>query len=163
MSFWYYWLAAGIILIIIEIFTPGFVLASFGIGCLLAAIAAGLGLSVYFQIIAFCVGTIVVFFGIRPLYKKHLLPEADREPTNIEALRGQKARVIETIDPDKDSGRVKIGGEDWRAVCPDHLILPVGELVEVVRIEGVKAIVKKIKSKNTKQNGPSNAISEQEG
>ena len=158
MSLWYYWLAAGIILIIIEIFTPGFVLASFGIGCLLAAIADGLGLSIYFQIIAFCVGTIIVFFGIRPLYKKHILPEGEREPTNIEALRGQKARVLETIDPDKDTGRVKIGGEDWRAVCPDPIVFQVGELVEVVRIEGVKAIVKRIKPKQSKADGSAKPV-----
>ena len=144
MISWYYWLILGILLIIIEIFTPGFVLASFGIGCLLAALGSFLGFNIYIQITLFCFGTLFVFFTIRPLYKKHILPEKDQEPTNVDALKGQQARVIEKIDPDQDSGRVKIGGEDWRAVTENGSTIESGEKVEVLRIEGVKAIVRKI-------------------
>ena len=144
MDTWYYWLAFGIILIIIEIFTPGFVLASFGIGCLFAAFGAFLGFNIYLQILLFCLGTLIVFFAIRPLYKKHILPEKDREPTNVDALKGKQARVIEKIDHSQDSGRVKIGGEDWRAVTEDNSVIEVGEHVEVMRIDGVKAVVRKV-------------------
>ena len=144
MISWYYWLTLGILMIIIEIFTPGFVLASFGIGCLLAALGSFLGFNIYIQITLFCIGTLFVFFTIRPLYKKHILPEKDQEPTNVDALKGQQARVIEKIDHDQDSGRVKIGGEDWRAVAEDGSTIETGEMVKVLRIEGVKAIVRKI-------------------
>ncbi len=146
---WYYWLILGVLLIIIEIFTPGFVVASFGIGCIFASLGAYLGFNLPLQILLFCLGTMIVFFGIRPFYKKHILPDKDREPTNIDALKGQKALVTENIDPLKDIGRIKIGGEDWRAVIENNETIKAGEWVEVERIDGVKAIVKK--SSDTKE------------
>src|ERR671927_422511 len=44
-SAWIFWTVLGVILIIAEIFTPGFVLLWFGIGALAAAFASIVGLS----------------------------------------------------------------------------------------------------------------------
>ena len=144
MEAWHYWLIAGLLLIILEIFTPGFVLASFGIGCFAAGLSASFGMSFYFQIFLFSAGTLLVFFGIRPLFKKYLLPPRVEEPTNVAALEGKSGRVTETVDNNNDSGRVKIGGEDWRAVAEDNQVYKEGETVQTIRVEGTKVFVKKV-------------------
>jgi membrane protein implicated in regulation of membrane protease activity len=146
MTTWYYWLMMGILLIIIEIFTPGFVIASFGIGCLVATVASFIGLNIYWQILCFCLGTLLVFYGIRPFYKKHVLPEKNQTPTNVEALKGQTARVLDTINPEQGSGRIMVGGEDWRALSDDGGIINAGESVEILRIEGATVYVRKTKT-----------------
>ena len=42
-------------------------------------------------------------------------------------------------------GIVKLDGETWTAVSLDDTVIQPREIVEVVRIEGVKLVVKKIK------------------
>jgi membrane-bound ClpP family serine protease len=57
---WILWTVLGVILIITEIFTPGFVLLWFGVGALTAALAALVGLSYPLQfLIFFVVSTIL--------------------------------------------------------------------------------------------------------
>jgi membrane protein implicated in regulation of membrane protease activity len=144
MEMWHYWIIAGLILLIVEIFTPAFVLGSFGIGCFIAGIAAGLDLSVYWQIFIFSAGTLLIFFTIRPLFLRYLKPKGEAERTNTDALAGLKAIVIEDIDNDRSVGRVKIGGEDWRAVSADDSRIQKDLPVRVLRVDGSKVIVEKI-------------------
>lgn len=143
MDAWHYWLIAGIFLIILEIFTPGFVLASFGFGCLMASISAYFEIAMIYQICFFSVGTLIIFFGIRPLFKKFLLPEKHIEETNVKALIGKEARVIEQVNNKLNIGRVVIGGEDWRAVAEDNAIYKDGAMVVVTKVEGTKVFIKK--------------------
>jgi membrane protein implicated in regulation of membrane protease activity len=52
--------------------------------------------------------------------------------------------VIETIQPSARAGRVKIGGEDWRAVTDDESNLEVGRKVRIKGIDGNKVVVERI-------------------
>ncbi len=63
--------------------------------------------------------------------------------TNIDKLIGKKAVVITAMTPDT-AGMVRLGDEDWRASAED--VIYEKEKVEVVGIEGVTLLVKKIKS-----------------
>ena len=144
MEWWHFWLIVGLILFIVEIFTPGFVMASFGTAAILTTIFAALGLSFKLQLLSFAVATLIVFFTIRPLLKKYFYRFDDPLRTNVHALIGKRGKVIERIDNSENSGRVQLGGEDWRARTIHDESIEVGEIVKVVRIEGATAFVEKI-------------------
>lgn len=54
-----WWLIAGILLFVFEIFTPGFFLACFGMGAFAAIIPAALGLSIVWQTVFFIVASLL--------------------------------------------------------------------------------------------------------
>jgi membrane protein implicated in regulation of membrane protease activity len=71
MEIHHYWIIFGIVLMIAEIFTPGFLLASFGIGAFGGSLFAYWDYAFKVQLFVFSIITMVVFFGIRPLYNKY--------------------------------------------------------------------------------------------
>ena len=141
---WHLWFIIAIILLIAEILTPGFLLASFGIGCLGSALAAGFGFGPKAQIAWFIAGTLVAFFGVRPFFAKYCYRASNDLKTNVEALIGKTGRVVEAITQEKGFGRVLVGGDDWKGVSMDGGTIEKGTVVEVVRVEGTKVYVKPI-------------------
>ncbi|APF18701.1 protein of unknown function DUF107 [Caldithrix abyssi DSM 13497] len=141
MALWHIWIILGIILFIVEIFTPGFLLATFGIGCLIAAIPAALELHFLWQILTFSVATFLSFLVVRPLYLKLIFPKQQQIPTNVDALIGKEGVVIQPIDNLQNQGRVKVGGEDWKALSKSGEALAQNTVVKIVAIDGVKLIV----------------------
>ena len=63
--------------------------------------------------------------------------------TNLQAIINKKGIVKETIYPNK-VGIVIIEGESWSAISYDNEKIDKEEMVEVLKIEGVKVVVKKI-------------------
>ncbi len=141
---WHFWLIAGFILLILEVFTPAFVMAIFGLACFITAPFAGYGCSLTIQLIVFGVACAILAFSIRPLVLKGLERNSSQYSTNVDALVGQTGCVIETIQPSARAGRVKIGGEDWRAVTDDESNLEVGRKVRIKGIDGNKVVVERI-------------------
>jgi len=144
VSAWHLWVIVGILLFIAEIFTPGFVLASFGIGCLFSALAAGIGLSLKMQILGFIVGTLVAYFTVRPFFTRYCYKSSPDVKTNVDALIGKIGRVTETISLEVGTGRVLVGGDDWRAVSVENTIIPERSPVEVVRVQGTTVYVRPV-------------------
>lgn len=138
---WHLWIIAGFILLIVEVFTPAFVMAVFGLACFFAAPFAGYGCSLTLQLIVFGVVSAVLMFSIRPLVLKGLCRSASPYKSNVDALAGQTGCVIEAIHPATKTGRVKIGGEDWRAVTVDESDIEAGQKVLIKGIEGNKVLV----------------------
>lgn len=136
MPIWVIWFVLGLVLLIGEIFTPGFLLACFAIGCGVSGVVALLGGGWALQAIFFAVSTILVFFLIRPFALKHLHKTSDKIKTNVEALVGREGLVISDIDPVQGIGRAKVGGEDWRAITSDSKKLSSGNRIVVDRVEG---------------------------
>lgn len=144
MQVWHYWVIAGIVLLIFEIFTPAFLLASFGFAALGAALAAYLGATIEIQILVFAIGSLVFFFGVRPLYFRFFKKFESPRRTGIEALIDEPGLVVEAIDSDSGRGRVKVGGEDWRAKLEGGGKLAEGVKVIVTRVEGATLFVKRV-------------------
>ena len=144
MELWYLWVVLGVIFFVFEIFTPGFIVATFGFGCLAAAFPAYFHSHFLWQLFAFSAGTLAFFFTVRPLYLKYLYPREKQISTNAQALIGQKGVVIEAIDVARGQGRVKVGGEDWKASCRTREHLAVGTKVRVSALEGVTLFVEPI-------------------
>lgn len=136
MEIYHYWIIIGILLMIAEIFTPGFLLASFGIGAYGASIAAYWGYEFKFQLLAFSIVTSAIFFAIRPLYFKFLHRFDDKRETGVKAFIGKAYKVTESINNTENTGRVTIGSESWRARSETDELVEAGELIKVIRIEG---------------------------
>ncbi len=143
MEGYHYWLILGIILFIGEIFTPGFLLACLGIGAFVAGLAAFFQVSLTGQILWFSVATLIVFFGIRPFIMKFLNRFEDQTKIGIDALVGRDGIVTEKIIAEKQLGRVKIGGEDWKAKSSDGSDIEVQTAVIITGIEGATAYVER--------------------
>lgn len=142
LSSWHMWIILSVFLFIAEVFTTGFFLGSFGVGCIFSALAALFGLGLKSQIAGFIVGTLAAFFGARPFFIKYCYKGSCAVKTNVDALVGKTGRVTEAVDPATGFGRVLVGGDDWKAVAEDGAVIEKGTPVEVVRVEGVKVFVK---------------------
>lgn len=140
---WHLWMYAAILFFIIEVFTPGFIVACLGLGALAGAITAYLGFNLDHQLMSFATITIVSLFVLRPLlYKKG--KSKDLIKTNTDALISRKARVTETIDNSLSKGRVSIDGDKWRAKSASGEVIPQDSNVEVISIDSTIVTVKKI-------------------
>ncbi|MCK4694397.1 MAG: NfeD family protein, partial [Candidatus Cloacimonetes bacterium] len=135
---WLIWVAIGIICIIIEIFTPGFLFMSFGIGAIITGMVSIVLKNVPLQILVFAIITFLVFISSRKLSKK--LISKSSEETNIYALKGKKGIVVKEI-PEDGRGYVKVGGEEWSAVSENGEKIEKDEKVIIIKVEGNKLIV----------------------
>ena len=137
----YVWLAIIIIMVVVEAITMGLTVIWFAFGGLAALIAALLGAALWIQILCFLVVTVLTLLLTRPLALRFLKPNLNK--TNVDAVPGKVGKVIETILPMEGTGQVKIEGQIWSAKAEDGIsVMPEGSLVSVVKVEGVKVVVR---------------------
>ena len=141
------WIIFGILLIIIEIFTPGFVLASFGIGAFASGLAAYFDYGTTIQLIAFSIVTIIIFFGIRPMFIQYFHKAENEHKTGISAYIGKEFQVTEEINNSTNAGRVQIGSESQRAKSIDGATIKESEIITIEKIEGSTLFVSQTKNK----------------
>jgi len=138
---WHWWIYIGIFLFILEVFTPGFILACLGIGSFMGGIPAFLGFSLNIQLLVFSICTLISLFILRPiLYRKGV----SKLKTNSEALIGREGTVSEMIDSNSSSGRVTIDGDQWKAISETGSNLELNDKVLVTKINSTIITVKKI-------------------
>lgn len=135
------WLVAMIVLLIIEGIVPGLVSIWFAIGAFAAMISAILGAPLWLQVLWFFAVSILMLCLTRPFAKKYVNSRAT--PTNADMLIGKECVVTEAIDNVLGTGAVTVGGKVWTARTeePDGKA-ETGKVMTVVKIEGVKLIVK---------------------
>ena len=135
MEIWLIWILAGVGFLIWEVFTPGFVVANIGLGCLAAGLVSYLEGSLSLQVGAFAVMNLIGFMFVRPFFLKTVYRRGDRTKLGAQALLGRSGEVVEEIAPGRAGGRVKLGGEEWKALSGTGEAIAKGRTVEVVRIE----------------------------
>ena len=134
------WLVILVALVVIELLTMGLTTVWFAGGALVATLASLLHLPVILQIILFLVVSALLLYFTRPIAVKYF--NKDRVRTNAESLVGRQAIVISEIDNLQGIGQVNVGGMEWSArTKADGTVLPVGTVVIVLAIDGVKLIV----------------------
>ncbi len=135
------WLVLMIILLVIEGVVPGLVSIWFALGALAALLSAIVGAPIWLQIVWFLLISVVSLILTRPLAKKYV--NSKTTPTNADMLIGQECVVTEAIDNVLGLGAVTVGGKVWtaRTENPD-IKAAIGQTMTVVRIEGVKLIVR---------------------
>ncbi len=137
-----FWLAAAIIFVVIEGLTMGLTTIWFAGGAVVALAASLLGAGLAVQLVLFFAVSIVLLLSTRKIFVKKL--HTGRTKTNVDALIGKEAIVIRPIRP-MEGGLIKLGGQEWTAVCRENVSFETGEKVKVKAIEGVKAIVEPLK------------------
>ena len=144
MEVWHIWVIVALIFVIVEIFTSGFAVMCISFGCLFGAATSALDWDVKWQLLAFAVGTVLAFATVRPLVYKFFYKKSHEVKTNADALVGRRAIVTERIEGELHPGRVKVDGDDWKAVSLDAEPIEVGDAVEITAINSVIVTVKKI-------------------
>lgn len=135
-----FWIVLAIALAITEAATMGLTAIWFALGSLVGALSAYLQAPVYLQISLMMSASAVFLLFTRPVITKWL--HVKKEPTNLDRTIGQRGIVMETINNQEGTGQVKVGGLMWTAHSQEDQIIPEHAEVEVVAIQGVKAIVK---------------------
>lgn len=136
-----FWLVLLIIAIAVEVLTLGLTSIWFAGGALVAILLSLFNLPVVLQVAVFLVVSLVLLVFTRPIAVKYF--NKNRAKTNVESLIGRQAIVISEIDNIQGIGQVTVGGQEWSArSADDKKQFQIGEVVEVVAINGVKLIVK---------------------
>ena len=134
------WIVAIIVFGIAEAATAGLVSIWFVAGSAAALIACELGAALWLQFVLFLVVSIVALIATRPIARKML--DKTVIPTNADRVLRHSAKVTERIDNENAAGAVYIDGKTWSARSEDGSVIPAGEMVTVVKMEGVKLFVK---------------------
>ena len=135
------WVALTIIFSLIEIFTLGLTTVWFALAALVLVFLSFLPIPLVYQIIIFLAISAVLLIFTRPVAVKKL--KAGREKTNVDSLVGKHALVTKQIG-EFDRGEVKLNGQIWTARSENDTKINEGTKCEVVRIEGVHAIVREL-------------------
>ncbi|MBO4394858.1 MAG: NfeD family protein [Eubacterium sp.] len=135
------WLGIVILTLIIEIITQGLTTIWFSIGATVAAVMTVWDVSIWWQIGVFVVVSVIVMLLVRPIAKRWMSKAIT--PTNVDQLLHEEALVIEEINNSANTGRVRLRDVDWVARADDEAVIPVNAVVSILRIDGVKLIVKK--------------------
>ena len=80
-------------------------------------------------------------FLTRPLINKFTKKDNEVQ-TNAYSIIGKRGVVIKDIDPIRGKGQIQIGTEIWSAKSFDDRKIEKGIEVEILEIDGVKAVVK---------------------
>lgn len=146
---WIWWSILGVILIVAEVFTTGFVLLWFGIGALAAALCGLAGIdSLPLQFLIFAVVSIALTAASRTIFAKYLSP---RETNNkalkmgVDSLPGRVGIVVSSSRGALHEGAVKVYGSTWTAYPSEgEEPLEAGDRVVVEKMQGASIYVRRV-------------------
>ena len=133
------WAVVLVAFLVAEGVTVGLTSIWFAAGALCALIASVFTDSLVVQVVLFLVVSLAALVLLRPFARKHL--EKKLVATNADRAIGAEAVVTEEINNLEGRGAAAVSGVLWTARAEGEGVIPVGETVKVLRIEGVKLIV----------------------
>ena len=148
--FWI-WLAVMVIAVIVEILTTDLVSIWFTFGAVVPLFLSAFDiLNPIWQTVIFVAISAVLIATLRKVTMKFLFRN-NQSKTNLDTLIGEKYRLVESTDFDT-LGKVKIKDVDWSVQGDKQQTIEKGSIVEVVKIEGNKLIVKPVEADNKTEN-----------
>ena len=133
------WLVLLVAFLAAEAATVSMVSLWFAVSALVALLVALLGGPGWLQGTLFLVISAVLLALLRPIVRRYISPRITA--TNVDSVIGSTGLVTASIDNVSAAGQVKLGAMEWTARSTSGQPIPVGTLVKVDRIEGVKAFV----------------------
>jgi inner membrane protein len=111
-----YWFYLGIVLIILEVMTPGLVSIFFGLSALVVALITFFvpGLPEPMQWVLFSIFSILFILLLRKTLKKTFSGTAEVSDGTTDPYSGKRAMVVVRITPNQP-GRVEFNGSNWTA------------------------------------------------
>ncbi len=134
------WLAIFIVLLLLEICTVNLVSIWFAVGAFATFFISMFTNNIIIQLISFLVISCVVLFVTKPIAKKIKVKNI---MTNLDRVVGMDAVVTQDISKFK-LGEVKVDGKTWSAKGDETILKD--SIVEVLKIDGVKLVVRKKES-----------------
>lgn len=134
------WIVLLLGFLCVEAATAQLVTIWFALGSLAALLSCIFGANTIVQFVLFAAVSAIALIATRPLVKKFI--KKPHQPTNADRCIGRTALVTEEINNVISKGQAKIDGSVWSARSEDGSVISAGAEVTVVRIEGVKLIVK---------------------
>ena len=122
-----------------EIFTAAFFLFWFGVAAGVTAVVSLFGVPPTWQLATFGAVSLALLMVSRPFAEK----VSGEQPPGIGANRlvGEPCLVLEDIDSDKNTGRVRLGQEEWRAESRSGEPIAAGRKAKVVAVNGTRLVV----------------------
>jgi inner membrane protein len=117
-----YWFYLGIVLIILEVMTPGLVSIFFGLSALVVALITFLvpGLPEPMQWVMFSVFSVLFILLLRKTLKKTFSGTAEVSDGTTDPYSGKRAMVVVRITPTQP-GRVEFNGSNWTAESEEEI------------------------------------------
>jgi membrane protein implicated in regulation of membrane protease activity len=141
------WAATAVVFYVGEMATAGaFFALPFALGATLATILAFAGVGVTWEWLLFVVTSGIASAILWPLARR--LDRRGSRPEGTPGSRrwiGQRAEVIQGIPGGvSQTGLIRLEREQWRAESIDGQPIEAGTVVQVVRIDGTRAIVERM-------------------
>jgi inner membrane protein len=133
---WWYWVALGLVLVVLELAAPGgFYFIFFGIGALVVGLLSAFDAAgpAWAQILLFSLLSLLslVLFRSRMLGKL----QGDKRASDMDTLVGEFGTLAEELPPG-GLGKVELRGTAWSAKNTSSMALKRGQRCVVVRVEG---------------------------
>lgn len=134
-----FWLALALIMGVAEALSINLITVWFVVGALIAFLSNILGAALIVQAALFLVVSLFGCILFRP-YVRRRLKQPVQEGDDL--MIGRIAKVIEDIDPNKQTGRVRTADRiTWMAISQDGSFIPAGSHVRVHGHDSIKLIV----------------------
>lgn len=134
------WFLIALVMIVIELLTVNLVSIWFAFASVVAGISTLLTDNVTIQVIVFIISSIIFLIITKPVIKK--IRGKEIEKLNLDRVIGKIGIVTEDITP-LEVGEVKVDGKRWSATSKEEI--KKDSKVEILSIDGVKLLVRKIK------------------
>ena len=136
------WLIAGIVLMLMELMTPGFVVFFFGLAAATVSLCVWVvpGFGAYWQLAAFSVFSILYLVVLRRYVKSVFMGDSE-EIAVADDLVGRVGKVTELVRPEVP-GRVQVRDAEWTAKA--DVRLEPGDEVKVVAHDNLTVTVEKL-------------------
>lgn len=136
-----WWLVLGLVLLVIEMVTPGlFFFACLAAGALLSALAAWMGAGPLASWLIFFGSSAALILTVAPIARRWM-NRIPRSPVGLDSMAGQRARVVEAVDPSTGKGQVRLEtGALWRATS--EAPIEVDTWVQILEVAGTRLRVR---------------------
>ncbi len=141
------WLIVAVAFGIAELMTTSLTLVWFSIGALVLMVLSTFIESVIIQIALFAAISITLLVTFTKYFVDK--DKTFKYNTNLQGIE-QKTGVVKVEILPYATGIVTLTGENWTAISDSNEKIEVGQLVKVIRIEGVKLVVKPIDNQEEK-------------
>lgn len=142
MEYGWIWIAVIVLAVVVEVLTEQLVSIWFVPSAIISTVLDFLGVGIVWQVFAFLLASGVGII-LAKIILSRIRPSVNTK-TNIDAIIGERCIVTEKIDNFRGCGQVRVGSQIWSARgASEDDSFEVGEILNIVAIEGVKLICKK--------------------
>ena len=139
MDLWQIWAIGGVLLIVLELFTPSMLFLNFALACFITAIEAIYTDNMYILLGSWSIMSALFIIFLRPLLLKKNTNK--NNATGIDKYIGKKAKALENIT--QNSGVISIFDERWNARSTSAETISAGSVVIIEHFEDLTMYVKK--------------------